>query len=121
MGTNPASFATIPKMIHLGAESDREFHVAPGERVLFAGPGEFAVVFPEDSPFNELVYSNTHARTLPARQCEGKFQYYWARAGMVGTGAKSTGVDVSGVVAPLARPVPEGTVPGGGTGFIIVP
>lgn len=122
MGTNPASITSVPKMIHLGAESDVEFHVAPGERVLFAGSGEFAVVFPDDSPFNELVFTNTHARSLPARQCEGRFQYYWARAGMVGTSAKQVNVEVTGVIAPpLARPVPDGPASKGGTGFIIVP
>jgi hypothetical protein len=121
MSTNPASLTTVPKMIHLGAESAVEFHVAPGERVLFAGPGEFAVIFPDESPFNELVFSNTHARTLPARQCEGRSQYFWARAGMVGTGAKSMSVEVSGVVAPMVKPPAEGAPPRGGSGVIVVP
>ncbi len=121
MGTNPASIATIPKMIHLGAESDREFHVAPGERVQFAGPGEFAVVFPDDSPFNELVFSHTHTRSLPAHPCEGRFEYYWARAGMVGTAMKPLGVEVSGVVAPSITPKVAGGTTTGGHGVIIVP
>ncbi len=119
MGTNPAAVATIPKMLHLGIE--RELHVAPGERVLFAGPGEFAVVFPEDSPFNELVFTHTHARTLPARECQGTFQYYWAQAGLVGPDAKSLGVEISGVVAPILKPAAQSPKRKGGSGIIIVP
>ena len=107
MGTKPATVATIPKMLHLGAEDDREFHVAPGERVVFAGHGEFAVVFPNDSPFNEMVFSNTHARTLPARECQGRFEYFWARAGLVGTSARPSGVEVTGVFGPILKPAAD--------------
>lgn len=120
MGTNPASISAIAKIIHLGAENEVEFQIARGERVVFAGPGEFAVVFPGDSPFNELVFTHSHARTLPARDCQGRFQYYWARAGLVGTSAKPLGVEVTGVFGPIAKDGPEGP-PKGGVGVIIVP
>ena len=119
MGTNPSTTAAIPKMVHLGV--DTEFHVAPGERVIFAGHGEFAVVFPEDSPFGELVFTNTHARTMPAREPEGRFQYYWARAGLVPTAAKPKGAEVTGVFGPILGSPGEGSPLRGGSGFIIVP
>ena len=119
MGTNPASTGAVPKMLHLGVET--EFHVAPGERVIFAGHGEFAVVFPDDSPFGELVFTHTHARTMPARECEGRFQYFWARAGLVGTSAKPKGVEVTGVFGPILSPTGEGSPAKGGLGVILVP
>jgi hypothetical protein len=119
MGTNPATVATIPKMVHLGV--DTEFHVAPGERVIFAGHGEFAVVFPDDSPFGELVFNHTHARTLPARECQGRFHYYWARAGLVGAGAKPRGVEVTGVFGPILKEGADSAPPKGGSGVIVVP
>lgn len=119
MGTNPGSISAIAKIIHLGAENEVEFHIAPGERVVFAGPTEFAVVFPVDSPFNERVFTHAHSRSLPARQCEGRFQYYWARGGLVGMTAKPLGVEVTGVFGPTPKEGAEGP-PKGGTGVIIV-
>jgi len=117
MNTNPAEVAAIPKVLHLGV--NRENHVAPGERVLFAGPGEFAVVFPGDSPFNEHVFSDTHAKTQPVRPCHGRFQYYWAQGGEVAAGVAAAGVVISGVVAPVL-PMSPGTTARGGPGIIIV-
>jgi hypothetical protein len=117
MSSNPGAATTVPKMLHLGAEN--EFHVAPGECVLFAGAGPFAVVFPGDSPFNEHAFSDTHAKTQPVRSCQGKFKYYWAKAGVVSP-PTSAGVVISGVVGPdtmpgAARPAM------GGHGLLVVP
>ena len=118
MNANPARVATAPKMLHLGVNT--EFHVAPGERVLFAGPGRFAVVFPGDSPFSEHVFSDANSKSQPARQCQGRFQYYWAQAGLVTPPAATPGVMISGVVAPILPAMASGTSRRGGAGTIVV-
>ena len=118
MSANPATVASVPKMLHLGG--DNEFHVAPGECVLFAGAGPFAVVFPRDSPFHEHVFSDTHAKTQPVGPRQGKFKYYWAKAGVV-LPPTSAGVVISGVVGPDVMPMAAAKPEMGGHGVIIVP
>jgi hypothetical protein len=118
MTANPATDASVPKMLHLGA--DNEFHAAPGECVLFAGAGPFAVVFPGDSPFHEHVFSDTHAKSQPVSPRQGKFKYYWAKAGVVSVPA-SPGVLISGVVGPDLMPGSAAKPAMGGQGIIIVP
>jgi hypothetical protein len=118
MSANPARAETAPKILHLGVNT--EFHVAPGERVLFAGSGRFAVVFPGDSSFSEHVFSDANVKSQPARQCQGRFQYYWAEAGSEAARAATPGVMISGVVAPILPAMASGTSRRDGAGTIIV-